>query len=120
MLTQENNDLLLEVHRAATMGQQAIEMVLPKTENPKLKEKIESQENAYGRIAMQAARMLSASNITPEKQPLMQKMGQWFGIQKDTMQDHSSSRIADAGARELAEEYLDCENKHIESMKKYL
>ena len=144
MLTQENNDLLLEIHRAATMGQQAIEMVLPKTENPKLKEKIESQENAYGRIAMQAARMLSENDITPEKQPLMQKMGQWFGIRKETMQDHSSSRIAemmiqgsgmgitditkklnalseaDAGARELAEEYLDCENKHIESMKKYL
>jgi hypothetical protein len=27
---------------------------------------------------------------------------------------------ADAGAKELAEEYLDCERKHIASMKKYL
>lgn len=144
MQSQENNQLINEIYRATKMGQQAINAVLPRVSNPKLREKIESQGNAYGRIAAKSYRMLSERQVEPEKESMMQKVGLWGSVQMNTMIDRSSTHIAemmingsnmgitditkklndlpkaDAGARELAEEYLHCEEKHIESMKKYL
>lgn len=143
-MTKENNDLLNEIYRATKMGQHAIHAVLPKVSNPKLRAKIESQGDAYGRIAAKSNRMLSERSLEPTKTTLLQRMGIWSSVQMNTMADSSSTHIAemmiqgsnmgitdvtkklndlthaDAGAKELAEEYLHCEEKHIESMKKYL
>ena len=143
-MQKENNDLLNEIHRAADMGRHAIDAVLPKVQNPKLRAKIESQGDAYGRIAAKSGRMLSQRCLEPEKTTLLQRMGIWSSVQMNTMGNTTSSHIAemmiqgsnmgitdvtkklhelpqaDAGAKELAEEYLHCEEKHIESMKKYL
>ncbi len=144
MITKENNDLLSEIYRATKMGQYAIHAVLPKVANPKLRAKIESQGDAYGRIAAKSNRMLEENDREPQKTTLLQRMGIWSSVQMNTMTDNSSTHIAemmiqgsnmgitditkklndlanaDAGARELAEEYLHCEEKHIASMKKYL
>ncbi len=144
MITQENNNLLNEVYRAAKMGQHAINAVLPKVTNIQLRDKIESQYDAYSRIATKSGRMLRSNNAEPEKTSLMQRIGLWSSVQMNTLTDNSTSHIAemmiqgstmgitdmtkklseldeaDAGARELAEEYIGCEQKHIESMKKYL
>lgn len=144
MLTKENNELLNEIYHAVRMGQHAIDAVLPKVENPKLRAKIESQSNAYERIANKSRLMLSNRDVDPQKETLMEKMGIWGSVRANTMIDKSSEHIADmmikgsamgiqdigkkldslqeadGGAKELAEEYIQCEKKHIESMKKYL
>lgn len=144
MITHENNNLLNEVYRATKMGQHAINAVLPKVTNIQLRDKIESQYDAYSRIATKSGRMLRNSNTEPEKTPLMQRIGLWSSVQMNTLTDNSTSHIAnmmiqgstmaitdmtkklhelpdaDAGAKELAEEYIACEQKHIDSMKKYL
>ena len=144
MLTKENNALLNEIYHATRMGQHAIQAVLPKVENPKLREKIESQGDAYGRIAEKSRRMLFGHHTEPQKATLLERMGIWSSVRANTMVDKSSSHIADmmikgssmgindigkkladlenadAGAKELAEEYLQCEEKHIDSMKKYM
>ena len=144
MLTKENNELLNEIYHAVKMGQHAINAVLPKVENPKLREKIESQGDSYGRIAAKSRRMLFEHDLEPQKETLMEKMGIWSSVQANTVIDKSSKHIADmmiqgsamgiedigkklsdlqdadAGAKELAEEYIQCEKKHMESMKNYL
>lgn len=143
-MSQENQMLLQEVYRAATMGEQAIRDVMPSVENPKLYAKIESQANAYRRIAGKSKRMLLAENAVPEESGLLQKMGLWGSIKMNTLKDNSTSHIAemmiqgsnmgitemnkqinahptaDAGAKELGEEYIACEEKHVDSMTKFL
>lgn len=144
MLTQENTNLLNEIYRAASMGEQAIADVLPSVDNPKLSQKLDSQSSAYNRIAGKSRRMLYAYGKEPEEAGFLEKMGLWGGVKMNLIRDDSTSHVAemmiqgsnmaitditkklndlgeaDAGARELAEEFLDCENKHIESMKQYL
>lgn len=143
-MTKENTDLLNEIYHTAKMGQQAILTVLPKVTNLQLREKIESQGDAYDRIARKSSRMLRHQQQDPQKTTLMERMGLWGSVQMNTLTDNSTTHIAEmmiqganmgitdvtkklndlpdanGGAKELAEEYLHCEEKHIASMKKYL
>ena len=144
MVTNQNNELVNEIHHAAKLGQQAISDVMPKVTNGKLREKLEHQNDAYQRIVMRSGRMLSQSNEKPKNATMMEKLGMWSSVQMNTLSDNSTRHLAemliqgsnmavtditktlndlpdaDAGAKELAEEYLRCEEKHIDELKKYL
>lgn len=144
MVTKENNELVNAIHHAAKLGQQAIGDVMPKVTNGKLREKLEQQNDAYSRILMRSGMMLSKNNETPKNATLMERLGMWSSVQMNTLADNSTSHLAemliqgsnmaitditkalndlpavDVEAKELAEEYLHCEEKHIDSLKKYL
>ena len=74
-------------------------------------------------ITKMSAKMGTAFNTMMDDSPShiadMMIQGSTMGI-TDMTKKLSELDEADAGAKELAEEYIGCEQKHIESMKKYL
>lgn len=139
-----NTDLLQELHHAVQMGLEAIRMVMPKVKDEGLRQAIREQSSSYEAISAKSARLLAQEHQAPKKEGAMEKAGLWTSIQMNTMADDSTQHIAemmvngtnmgivdmtkklhavehcDNATRALAEEYLQSEQQHIETMKHYL
>ena len=143
-MSKENQKLLQELYHTTNMGIEASQMVLQKVKNQGMKRALRAQQNSYRKIAEQSARMLAEDDQSPRPESLMQKMALWGSVQMNTIRDSTTPHLAemliqgsnmgiinvtrelnrlpdsDAGARQLAEEYLQSDQAHIETMKQYL
>ena len=134
-------DILDELNKGATMGQDAIFFILDKVEDLKLKEEIENQYQAYKEISEKI------HQIYPKKEPhetnLVNKALTWYGIEMKTLMDTSTSKITelllqgtnmgiiegrkllnhkspDPKVYEIIEEYVKMQEKAVEKLKKFL
>ncbi len=94
----ENNNLnvLDEINKGSTMGMDAINYVLDKVEDTTFKKVLDVEYNKYRDISNRVNEIYN--NYTVEKEPhktnAMNKMMTWYGIQMNTMNDKSNSKIA--------------------------
>ena len=140
----QNQDLLEEVYRATQMGLEGIRAVTPKIEDTQLKKEIRREEAVYQKFVSRAEEMLAAKGAIPQTHDGVKKAMLWGSVQMNTLMDSSSEHMAellingttmgivdmtkkigelgdsDAGARRLAEDFINFEEKSVEQLKKYL
>lgn len=144
MIENQNVQLLKELYQASHMGIEASNLVTSKVEDEGLREEIERQRQKYKSLAVKTERMLADAGETPESEPAMKKAMLWGSVQMNTLLDSSPSHIAemmingttmgivdmtkrlnqlpeaDAGAKKLAEEFIQGQQKSIEVLKQHL
>lgn len=144
MISDQNNNLLEEIYKATKMGLEATQLIIPKVEDTSLREDIRSQRDCYEDFADKSEAMLEKRGKQPQEKGMMQKATLWGAIQLNTIKDTSPEHIAeimingttmgiidltkklndlddsDAGAKELALDYLKSEEEHIDALKKHL
>ena len=140
----QNQDLLEDVYRATQMGLEGIRAVTPKIEDTQLKKEIRREEAVYQKFVSRAEEMLAAKGAIPQTHDGVKKAMLWGSVQMNTLMDSSSEHMAellingttmgivdmtkkigelgdsDAGARRLAEDFINFEEKSVEQLKKYL
>ncbi len=140
----QNENLLEEIYRATQMGLEGIRAVAPKIEDARLKKEIRREEAGYQKFVSRAEEMLAAKGSIPQTHDGMKKAMLWGSVQMNALMDSSQEHLAemlingttmgivdmtkkisdlgesDAGARRLAEDFINFEEKSVEQLKKYL
>ena len=94
----ENNNLniLDEVNKGATMGMNAISYVSDKVGDETFQEVLDVEYNKYRDISRRVNQLYSNySSKEPHETNTMNKMMTWYGIQMNTMNDKSNSKISE-------------------------
>ncbi len=93
---EENINALDEIHKGSYMGMDAINFVLDKVEDDKLKEVLQKQYDGYQNIANRIEAIYPKyDNGDPHKTSAMNKAMTWSGVEMKTMTDKSNSKIAE-------------------------
>lgn len=97
MKANQDMNVLDEVNKGATMGMDAINYLVPKVQDSNFKNVLDVEYNKYKDISRRANNLYE--NYTTEKEPhetnTMNKMMTWYGIQINTMNDKSNSKISE-------------------------
>lgn len=96
----ENNqemNVLDEVNKGATMGMDAINYVIPKVKDGDLKNTLNVEYNKYKDISRRANSLYDnyTTNKEPHKTNAMNKMMTWYGVQMNTIEDKSNSKLSE-------------------------
>ena len=140
----ENINALDEIHKGSCMGCDAISFVLDKVEDREFKSELESEFNFYKSIESKVDKIYSKyDDGEPHETGIMTKAMTWSGIEMKTMSDHSNSKIAELllqgvnmgiieGRRilnkkkinnevsKIVSEYVETQEKFMETLKRYL
>ncbi len=140
----ENINALDEIHKGSCMGCDAISFVLDKVEDREFKSELESEFNFYKSIESRVDKIYSKyDDGEPHETGIMTKAMTWSGIEMKTMSDHSNSKIAELllqgvnmgiieGRRilnkkkinnevsKIVSEYVETQEKFMETLKRYL
>lgn len=88
-------DILKEINKDAKMGMDSITMVNEKVQDEKFKELLNEQHNEYQNIFDRTQELLVQNNSDIKDVPSMQKAMAWTGIQMNTMNDKSNSKLSE-------------------------
>lgn len=137
-------DVLDELNKGACMGRDAIHFILDKVEDEDLKEELTVQYEKYKEISDKIRKLYPEySEDEPHKTNAMNKMMTWYGIEMRTMNDDSTSKIAelllegtnmgiiegrkllnhkdtDKEVEKLIKEYVDMQEDAVEILKTFL
>jgi len=92
----EDINALDEIHKGASMGEDAINYILDKVEDDNLKKELEREYNNYEDIAKKIEDIYPKYNEgKPHETNAMNKAMTWSGIEMNTMKDKSNSKIAE-------------------------
>lgn len=92
----ENLNILDEVNKGATMGMNAIHYVSEKVGDETFKQVLDVEYNKYKEIYNRVNDLYSNySDKEPHTTSPMEKMMTWSGIQMNTMNDKSNSKISE-------------------------
>ncbi len=92
----ENLNILDEVNKGATMGMNAIHYVSDKVGDQTFKKVLDVEYNKYEKIYNRVNDLYSNySDKEPHETSPMEKMMTWSGIQMNTMNDKSNSKISE-------------------------
>ncbi len=143
-MKEENINALDEIHKGAYMGMDAINFVLDKVEDDKLKKVLQKQYDDYQQIANRIEEIYPKyNNDEPHKTGAMTKAMTWYGIEMKTLTDKSNSKIAellmqgvnmgiiegrkvlnnkkiDQEVRDIIDKYVTMQETSVEVLKKYL
>ena len=86
--------ILKEINKDAKMGMDSITMVSNKVQDQKFK-KLLDQHNEYQNIFDRTQELLVQENESIQDVPSMQKAMAWTGIQMNTMNDKSNSKLSE-------------------------
>lgn len=141
----ENNiDVLDELNKGCNMGMVALNFIIDKVNDFDFRDLLEKQYREYESLASRIGelhREYTDKEVTEVS--TVEKIMSWYGIQKDTIMDDSTSKIADLlingtnmgiiegrkllnnkkmekAVYKLAEEYVKMQEKYIEKLKKFL
>ena len=133
-----------ELYKIARMGMEASEIILPDVKQEKLKEQITKQKENYRSFAEKASNILISSGDKPEDKNGFSKQMLRGSVQMSKLFNKKPQHIAemmingtlmgiidmtktvnhfpdeDVQSKKLAEDYMDTEEKNIDSLKKYL
>jgi len=137
-------NVLDELSKGACMGRDAIHFIMDKVEDEGLKEELNNQYAKYKEISNRISELYPEySNDEPHKTNAMNKMMTWYGIEMKTMNDDSTSKIAelllqgtnmgiiegrkllnhkdvDESVHSLIQEYVDMQEDAVEKLKTFL
>lgn len=141
----ENINALDEINKGATMGIDAITYVQDKVEDPNFKEALNKQYKDYETISEKIKNIYKKYNSEdePHETNSMNKMMTWSGINMKTMNDHSTSKLAelllqgtnmgiiegrriynkkeiDSEVSDIVKEYVDMQERCVEKLKEFL
>lgn len=88
-------EILKEINKDAKMGMDSINMVGKKVENEKFRKLLEEQHNEYQNIFDRTQELLVQEHEDMKDVPAMQKAMAWTGIQMNTMNDNSNSKLSE-------------------------
>lgn len=92
----KNLNILDEVNKGATMGMDAISYVSEKVSDDTFKDVLDTEYNKYKKISRRVNELYSNySNKEPHETNAMNKMMTWYGIQMKTLNDDSTSKLAE-------------------------
>ncbi len=96
-MKEENNiNVLDELHKGCCMGIDAISFVLNKVEEKEFKELLEKQKESYEDIAEKIEDLYeNYSEKEPHETTTMNKAMTWYGVQMNTINDKSTSKLAE-------------------------
>ena len=137
-------DILKEINKDAKMGMDSINMVSKKVTDDKFQKILDEQHNEYQNIFDRTQELLIQENSEIQDVPAMQKAMAWTGIQMNTMNDKSNSKLSelliqgnDMGVikgtkllndysfttpeiKNLLSDFIRLQEKNIDDLKKYL
>ena len=88
-------DILKEINKDAKMGMDSITMVNEKVQDEKFKKLLNEQHNEYQNIFDRTQELLVQANEDMKDVPSMQKAMAWTGIQLNTINDKSNSKLSE-------------------------
>lgn len=140
----EEINVLDELNKGACMGMDAIKDILDKVEDENLHKVLEDQYNSYKDISKRINEIYPEySDKEPHETSAMNKVMTWYGIEMKTLTDHTTSKLAeilmqgtnmgiiegrrllnekntDEKINSLVEEYVDMQEKYVETLKDFL
>ncbi len=93
----ENINALDEINKGATMGIEALSIVMDKVEDEKLKQVLKEENKKYKDIMKKINKIYTKYNEgdTPQEINVMNKAMTWWGIEMKTFNDTSNSKLAE-------------------------
>lgn len=92
----ENINALDEIHKGACMGKDAIHFVREKVTDNNLKQELDREYEEYQKIAQEIEEVYPKYNDgKPHETSAMNKAMTWTGVEMKTMNDDSTSKIAE-------------------------
>lgn len=88
-------EILKEINKDAKMGMDSITMVNEKVQDKKFRKLLDNQHNEYQNIFDRTQELLVQNNEDMKDVPSMQKAMAWTGIQMNTMNDKSNSKLSE-------------------------
>ena len=88
-------EILKEINKDAKMGMDSITMVNEKVQDKKFRKLLDNQHNEYQNIFDRTHELLVQNNEDMKDVPSMQKAMAWTGIQMNTMNDKSNSKLSE-------------------------
>ena len=88
-------EILKEINKDSRMGMDSITMVNEKVQDEKFKELLNEQHNEYQNIFDRTQELLVQANEDMKDVPSMQKAMAWTGIQLNTINDKSNSKLSE-------------------------
>ena len=143
-MSEENINALDEIHKGAFMGMDALNLILEKVDDSKLKSILNEQLDDYKKIAKEIEDVYPKyDDDEPHKTSTMNKIMTWYGIEMKTFMDNSDSKIAelllqgvnmgiiegkrilnnkiiDKRVYDIIYKYVEIQEKHVEILKEYL
>lgn len=91
-----NKKVLDEINKGTTMGMDAISYVSDKVGDNKFQQVLDIEYGKYKKIHNRVEEIYSEySEEEPQKTNAMNKMMTWYGVQMNTMNDKSNSKISE-------------------------
>jgi len=140
----EEKNVLDELNKGACMGMDAIKDILDKVEDENLHKVLDDQYNSYKDISERINEIYpNYSDKEPHETNTMNKVMTWYGIEMKTLTDHTTSKLAeilmqgtnmgiiegrrllnqkntDEKINSLVSDYVDMQEKYVETLKDYL
>ena len=140
----ETVQLLQDVVRNARTGQDAVEHLMQKTEEGRMRQELIREKEDYAVTRRESERALVNAGGRAEPVGPLAKAGMWAGLEMETLADRSDAHIAeiviqgatmgviemtkalnsydgaDAGARDLASRFVVQQNETIDRQKVFL
>ena len=88
-------EILKEINKDAKMGMDSLTMVTKKVEDEKFKKLLDNQHDEYQNIFDRTQELLVQENKNIQDVPTMQKVMAWTGIQMNTLNDKSNSKLSE-------------------------
>lgn len=88
-------EILKEINKDAKMGMDSLTMVTKKVQDEKLKKLLNNQHDEYQNIFDRTQELLVQENKNIQDVPTMQKVMAWTGIQMNTLNDKSNSKLSE-------------------------
>ena len=86
---------LKEINKDAKMGMDSLTMVTKKVQEEELKKLLNNQHDEYQNIFDRTQELLVQENKNIQDVPTMQKVMAWTGIQMNTLNDKSNSKLSE-------------------------
>ena len=80
-MSKQNLEMLEEIFKGAKMGMNATKLVMDKTKDTDLKNKLTGQYGSFSKTAQKAEEMLISNNKIPEESGMMEKAMLWSSVQ---------------------------------------
>lgn len=140
----ENINVLDEINKGAVMGVDAINYLIDKVKDKKLKKILEEQRADYGAVSDKVNELYDEySDKKPHEPNALEKIMSWYGIEFRTLTDESDSKITDLilqgtnmgiiegrkilnnkdmdkTIRQLVDSFVKLQEDYVEKLKKYL
>ena len=137
-------EILKEINQNTKMGMDSLSTIIKKAEDKDFKELLNTQHNEYQNIYDRTQELLVKNNAQMEDTPNMLKAMSWMGIQFNTANDTSNSKLSelliqgndigiikgiklfnnhsfvDNEIKNILSDFVRLQEKNIDDLKKYL